>query len=109
MTFTDTGILTIENHPFRRGDEEFCLYIRAEYEVECNCVSHSHDCPMGEDYPDGEECDCIYVDLVDCYPCDDGGEEIPGFSLSSQERKRLLAELAELAESDYCENGSWGK
>lgn len=109
MTFKDRGEIVLENYELKMGDDVLCMYIHAQYEVECVISRHSHNCHVGEDYPDGEECRCIYLELVDCYPCDEDGNEITDIDIPPQYRDQVINEMKEIAENDYCEHGSWGR
>lgn len=109
MTFKNLGEIVLENYELKMGDDVLCMYIHAQYEVECEISRHSHNCPVGEDYPDGEECRCIYLELVDCYPCDEDGNEITNIDIPTQYRDQVINEMKEIAENDYCEHGSWGR
>lgn len=108
MTIRDVGEFVIENYMVKVGDKELCMYIHAQYEVECEITRHSHNCPAGEDYPDGEECKVIYLELIDCYPCDEDGNEITDIDIPDKDRDEIIKKIVPLAEKDYCENGSWG-
>ncbi len=107
MTFTDYGSLEVENHLLRRGEDELYIYIEASYTVECFVERHSHCCPPGEDYPDGEECECreVSIDHYEVYDTD--GNELD-VKLTEDELRSITMSLYDTAESHYAEYGEWG-
>lgn len=107
MTFVDSGRLEIEDYPVVIGGEERHLCIVARYDVECSVQRHSHSCLLGEDYPDGAECQCIYLELEECQPYNENGEPEEGFSIGDDDLKAILLDLKDRAAEDYCQHGAW--
>lgn len=106
MTFTDTGTMEIENYPFALDDKEYDIWMEIEYSVECNVTRHSHNCPVGEDYPDGEECECRDVSIID-YEVYDWDGNLVDIVLTSDQKRRICLDLFDRAEQHYCDYGGW--
>lgn len=107
MTFDDRGELEIENYEYAIDGITYYLFLRVSYEVRCTVLTHDHNMPVGEDYPDGYECTCIDVTIDDYEVWND--ENIVDIVLNPSQVSEIASDLYEMAVEHYAEFGSWGE
>ena len=105
MIFEDRGEFEIENYEYTIAGTTYYLFLKVSYEVRCDVVRHDHSCPVGEDYPDGEECQCIDL-TIDEYEVW-GDDTMLDIQLSQGQIAEIESSLYEKAEEHYGEFGSW--